>query len=106
MQGTSPWVVNVNASWQHPTSGTTLSLLYNVYGPRISEVGIQGLPDVYEQPFHRLDLALYQQFSHGISLKVSAQNLLNSFIHLTQGPVTVLRYRPGAQLTAQLVWAY
>ncbi|WP_366934999.1 TonB-dependent receptor, partial [Pyxidicoccus fallax] len=100
LQGQSPYVINVNASYERPESGTEVALLYNVYGRRISEVGTNRLPDIYEQPFHRVDLALTQRLSAATQLKLTAANLLDSKITLEQGDITILQYRPGIAFSA------
>jgi hypothetical protein len=105
MQGQSPYVVNLNLGWSRPESGTELSLLYNVFGPRISDVGIQGVPDTYEQPFHRVDVALSQQLGGGMQLKLTGTNLLNRFVVLQQDDLEVLKYRPGVAFSASLGWS-
>ncbi|MFP2927639.1 TonB-dependent receptor domain-containing protein [Pyxidicoccus sp. 3LG] len=102
LQGQSPYVVNVNVGYERPESGTEVALLYNVYGRRISEVGTNGLPDIYEQPFHRVDLALTQRLSAATQLKLTASNLFDSKVTLEQGEVTILQYRPGIAFTASL----
>ena len=104
LQGQSPYVVNVNLGWTREQSGTEVSLLYNVYGRRISDVGIQGVPDVYELPFHRVDLAVSQTLPGGTQLKLTATNLLNRFVVFEQGGIQVLTYRPGAAFSASLGW--
>lgn len=102
LQGQSPYVVNVNLGYERPESGTEVALLYNVYGRRISEVGINTLPDVYEQAFHRVDLALTQRLSAATQLKLTASNLLDSKVTLQQGDVTLFQYRPGIAFSASL----
>ena len=104
LQGQSPYVINVNAGYERPESGTEFAVLYNVSGPRISEVGVQGLPDVYERPFHRVDLTLTQKFG-ATQLKLTAANLLNASVTLRQGDVTVQTYKPGMAFTAALGWS-
>ncbi len=73
------------------------------------EVGPQPLegfddPDVCEQPFHRVDLAISQRLGNGLQLKLTGSNLLNSAIVLDQGGITVLQYRPGISFSAALGW--
>lgn len=104
LQGHSPYVLNLNLSWAPNEGRTTVSALYNVYGPRISEVGVQSLPDTVEQPFHRVDLSLAQELARGMQLKLSVTNLLNSSITLMQGEHPVQQYRPGLSFQAQLGW--
>ncbi|MFH0899939.1 MAG: hypothetical protein V2A73_04845 [Pseudomonadota bacterium] len=58
-------------------------------------MGIEGLPDVYEQPFHRVDLAASRSLGRGLRLKVGATNIFNRAVVLKQGDITVQRYSPG-----------
>lgn len=104
LQGQSPYVLNLNLGWTREQSGTEVSLLYNVFGRRISDVGIQGVPDVYELPFHRVDLALSQRLPGGTQLKLTATNLLDRSVVLEQGGIRVLEYKPGAAFSASLGW--
>jgi outer membrane receptor protein involved in Fe transport len=104
LQGQSPYVVNVNLGYERAASGTELALLYNVAGRRISEAGISPLPDVYEQPVHRVDLAVSQRLGGSMNLKVTAANLLDSPVVLNQGGQDIVRFRPGMTFTAQLGW--
>jgi outer membrane receptor protein involved in Fe transport len=105
LQGQSPYVVNLGLSYSRERSGTEVSLLYNVYGPRIAEVGFDRLPDLYEEPFHRLDLAFQQELGHGCTLKLSATNLLAREVRLRQGEVVVHRYSPGVVGAVALEWS-
>ena len=111
LQGQSPYVVNVEVGYRW--RGTLLSLLYNVYGRRISEAGTGGAGDVYEQPFNRLDITLNQKLSRGFTLKVSGTNLLNQQISFHQGfaddpnhTTEIFGYRPGVAGLAVLEWSY
>ncbi|HEX5753024.1 MAG TPA: TonB-dependent receptor [Archangium sp.] len=104
MQGQSPYVINLNLGYDRPESGTEVALLYNVYGPRISEVGLNPLPDVYEQPFHRVDLSVSQKLGNDLQLKLTGSNLLDSAVVLDQGGITILKYRPGIAFSAALGW--
>ena len=77
LQGQSPYVVNVTLGYDNIDKGLQGNMLYNVFGRRISEVGAQGLPDVYEQPRHQVDFNLKKK--HGkFTYKLSAKNLLDS----------------------------
>nr|WP_226994057.1 TonB-dependent receptor [Myxococcus hansupus] len=104
LQGQSPYVINFNAGYLRPESGTEFTVLYNVYGARISEVGVQYLPDVYERPFHRLDISVAQQLGSA-QLKLTAANLLNSSVTLRQESVVVQSYKPGIAFSASLGWS-
>ena len=105
LQGQSSYVVNLDLGWDGKATGTDVSLLYNVFGPRIAEVGIEGLPDVYEQPYHRVDLTASQRLPRDLKLKVAAQNLLNQAVVVKQGDITVQEYQPGVAVSASLEWS-
>jgi outer membrane receptor protein involved in Fe transport len=106
LQGQSPYVGNAFLSWNKKEWGLEAGLYYNVYGPRISEVGIQGLPDIVEQPFHRLDFALTKSLPAGFQVKATAANLLNQSVRLQQAGIDVLVNPPGLQFFATLSWNF
>lgn len=55
LQGQSPYLIN--AGLQYDTqNGFETALSYNVQGERLSIVGINSNPDVFDQPFHSLNL--------------------------------------------------
>ena len=58
LQGQSPYVVNGILEYEKENWGTSTSLVYNIFGPRISEVGTYEFEDIYENEFHQLDLVL------------------------------------------------
>ena len=106
LQGQSPYVANAFITWSRPEWGTEAGVFYNVYGPRISDVGIQGLPDIVEQPFNRLDLTVTQQLGAGFQLKLAASNVLNQAVRLQQGGIDVLVNPPGVQVMGTLSWNF
>jgi outer membrane receptor protein involved in Fe transport len=102
LQGQSPYVINASIGYSNERTGTDVALLYNVYGERILEVGFQGLPDVYERPFHRLDLTISQRLHQLVRLKIAASNLAYQRYRLEQGSVQVQAYQPGVSAFVQL----
>lgn len=74
MQGQSPYVVNTYVNYKNDSLGFELNLSYNVQGKRLAVVGIGRTPNVYEQPFHSLNLkaskALGQKDRSNVSLGV------------------------------------
>lgn len=104
LAGQSPYVVNLAFDWNHEDTKTRARILYNVAGERIAQVGQNGLPDVYEQPRHIVDLSVAQGLGEHLDLKLAAQNLLDAPVRFTQGEgggFLVQRYRVG-----QTFWAY
>jgi outer membrane receptor for ferrienterochelin and colicin len=69
-------VVNADITFSNPKIGTTVSLFYNVFGERISEVSAVS-PNVYEQPVHSLDFSISQKLWDQVTLKLAAKNLLD-----------------------------
>jgi TonB-dependent receptor len=102
LQGQSPWVFNVQLGYDNVDRGTSIVLLYNVFGERISDVGALGAPDVFEQPYHQLDFVFRQQFEHGFALGFKARNLLDLPVMFRQGGITVLRYQKGREFSLSL----
>ncbi|MTI87044.1 MAG: TonB-dependent receptor [Balneolaceae bacterium] len=78
LQGQSPYVINADLNYQNPRSGTVIGLYYNVFGPRLSNVGAGITPDVYERPQPKLDLNASQKFLRHFNLKLSVTNILDS----------------------------
>ncbi|MDC0747377.1 TonB-dependent receptor domain-containing protein [Polyangium mundeleinium] len=113
LAGQSPYVVNAGIDYANEKRGTRLRVLYNVYGRRIAQVGSLGLPDVYEQPRHLLDVTVAQRIGKHVDLKLAAENLLLAPVVFTQGPNlqsvpnayvpdltnAVEQYQPGATFT-------
>lgn len=80
MFGQSPYSINAFATFINAQKGLTINLSYNVQGARLAVVGVGIIPDVYEQPFHSLNLKASKTLDKDEkwSLSVRAQNLLNS----------------------------
>lgn len=79
MNGQSPFIVNAFLTYKD-TLGWTINLSYNVQGKKLAVIGIGSLPDVYEQPFHSLNLKASKTFGKDANWKASltAKNLLMS----------------------------
>jgi outer membrane receptor protein involved in Fe transport len=103
LYGQSPFVVNLSLGYVHPKVAD-INLLYNVIGARITDVGIEGLPDTYERPVHRVDLVVARAMSKDVRLKLSASNLLNQQVRLEQGDIAVNNYTPGVSFALGLDW--
>ena len=77
LAGQSPYIANVDLTFNEPKWGTTVSVYYNLFGRRISQVSPPGTPSVMEEPWPSLDLILNQRFGERWKLTFSAKNLLN-----------------------------
>ncbi|GAB4570274.1 MAG: TonB-dependent receptor [Haliangiales bacterium] len=103
MQGQAGYVVNANVGYEHPTIGS-LTLLYNVIGPQIVEVGANGIDDTYTNAFHKLDVVARRSIRSDLKLKLAATNLLNQAIEERVDSVATLTYMPGVSFSAGLEW--
>lgn len=95
LQGQSPYVINMQLQYDRPQWGLSTTLLYNVIGKRITEVGTGGIPDTYEQPFEQLDFVATQRLADHWTLSLRARNLLNPQIESTQGDEVVRSQKRG-----------
>ncbi len=92
--GQSPYIVNAFFELNPDTSnfstsfkktrlakwsdGTSFSVNYNVSGERLVLIVTGGTPDVYEMPFHSLNLTASKEFSKRLKLSIKVNNILNS----------------------------
>lgn len=107
LQGQSPYVVNAQLGYINPESGRELSVVYNRFGRRISNVGTNGAPDIYEEPFDQLDFVYKQSLPWaGWTLKARAKNLLDPNVEFTQGDGITREYRKGRELNLAIEWKW
>ncbi len=87
LQGASPYLFNVDLSYTpelRNSKALGLALIYSVQGPRIHAVGILGLGDEKQMPFHSLDFSGTYKFNHNLTIKFGLKNILNSSVRFTQ----------------------
>ncbi len=99
-------VGNLVLEWAPRRGDTTLRLLYNWSDDRIAFAGGLGLPDVLEESRGTLDLVLRQGLWRGLTLKVSAQNLLDEERRWTQGGEVFRRYETGRGFDLSLGYSF
>jgi hypothetical protein len=104
MQGQSPYVANLQLGYRTPDNDLEATLLYNVFGKRISQVGVFGAPDIYERDFHSLDFNLRKQFDAEWTLKLRLRNVLDPTVEFTQGDEITRQFRRGRELGLTLEW--
>lgn len=104
LQGQSPHVGNVQLGYRK--DGLEATLLYNVFGPRISQVGIFGAPDIEERPFHQVDFNLRYPLNDAWTLKLKVRNLLDPKVEFAQGDEITRSFRRGRELSLGLDWAF
>jgi TonB-dependent receptor len=80
----APYVVNASIDYENE-SRTQFRILYNVSGPKIVQVGTNGLDDSYEHPRHLLDFTASQAVGDHWKFKLTLQNLLDAEYLVTIG---------------------
>lgn len=77
MYGQSPFVINSALTYVNTPTRTSATINFNIFGERISEVGVGSRPDVYEQPRPDLGLNIQQGVGENWIFRFGLQNLLN-----------------------------
>lgn len=75
LQGQSAYVQNYTLGYDDSADKISYSMLYNLFGSRIREVGTHGAPDVTEKPFGQIDLVAMKTFKTGIKTSLKLKNL-------------------------------
>ncbi|MBT8058702.1 MAG: carboxypeptidase regulatory-like domain-containing protein [Gammaproteobacteria bacterium] len=106
LQGQSPYVWNFQLGYDDLDRGINTALLFNMFGERIVDVGINGAPDVYQEPRPVLDFVYAQKFRDHWKLKLRARNLLNAEVEITQGDKTRRKFTVGREYQLALEWSW
>lgn len=78
LQGQSPYLINTGLQYSSPSNGFNASILYNRVGHRISAVGFQGYPDIYENARDIVDVQFgVKVLQNKGEVKLNVSDLLN-----------------------------
>jgi TonB-dependent receptor len=75
LQGQSPYIVNLNAGYENPETGTSINIFYNRFGDRLDTVTRNGV-DIYEEGRNVIDILASQRLYDGLTVKASVKNVL------------------------------
>ncbi len=75
--GQAPYIANAMMSYSNQKTGFSSNLVFNVIGPFISLVTKGGTPEVYKNPFPRLDFNASKAFGDHFSIELKIKNILN-----------------------------
>ena len=106
LQGQSPYVANFQMGYDNKDKDLSLSLLFNVFGERISEAGTSGKPDVYEQPFNQLDFVYSQKFFDDLKLSFKVKNLFDDEVLFLVGDETARSFKKGRTFNVGLTYDF
>lgn len=94
MQGQSPYVVNAGLQYDRKKS-TSATLLFNVIGRRIFQVGNENVPQIWENPRPLLDFQVSQKLGKNTGLKFSITDILGKDAIFYQDIKADKKYTPG-----------
>lgn len=80
LQGASPYLINLDMNYSpkfNKEREASFSLVYNLRGPRINSVGINGVNNVIEKEFNSLDFIAGYSLNKNVKLKLQAKNIIN-----------------------------
>ncbi len=85
----APYMLNAALDFDDEDLGLRARVSYNVVGQRIASVGKGGIPDVYEQPRHVLDVTVAQRIGDHVDVRATGSNLVDSPVRQTHGSEVV-----------------
>jgi hypothetical protein len=78
LQGQSPYLINAGLQFNDNKGDFGMSVLYNRIGQRISDVGFEGYPSIYENSRDLIDVQLSKKILKSkAELKLNFSDLLN-----------------------------
>lgn len=104
LQGQSPYIINWQISYENPNYNWTWNIVFNQIGRRITEVGTQGRPDIYEEPQPQVDLTSNYRISKNSLISFRGRNVLNPEVNFSQGPEIVRQEKKGDAYAVN--WSY
>ncbi len=105
LQGQSDLLFNAQIGYE-PFSGITATLLYHYFGERITEVGIEGAPDLVEQPFGELNFVYIHELSDSWKVSAKVKNLLDERSEVTQGGFISTAFNRGRELSVKFDYMF
>lgn len=87
LQGASPYLLNADISYNKQLSENKIlqmSLMYNLQGPRIHTVGINGIENVMQEAVSTIDFNGNLRINKYCSIKLKIKDLFNTNIRFTQ----------------------
>lgn len=87
LQGQSPYLINASLLYDMPEKGMSATLLYNQIGRRITFVGSQDQPDIYESSRPIIDFQITKKLAKDkAELRLNVQDILNQKLYYYQNP--------------------
>jgi hypothetical protein len=79
MFGQAPYIFNAILTYNEDSLGLSVSLTYNVQGPRlVLSVGQKNVPDIFELPRNTIDLKVSKKLGQHFTVSLTGRDLLNA----------------------------
>jgi outer membrane receptor protein involved in Fe transport len=102
----SPYLVNTSLHYLTGSGRSSATLLYNLVGERLTQVGTNGFDDIYEATRYTLDATLEHRLMDAVEVKLSATNLSDTAIVYELGSDETLRYEPGRSVSVKASYSF
>lgn len=106
MAGQAPWIINAGFQFTRPDNSLEAGLYYNVSGETLIFVGAANVPDIFNVPFHSLNLKANYTFGSRdhMRLGLKIDNILDDlreqeFQNFGAENRTFTRLRPGSEFS-------
>jgi len=87
LQGQSPYLINASILYDVEKQGISATLFYNQIGRRITFVGSQDQPDIYESSRPVFDFQITKKFAQNkAEFRLNIQDILNQKLYFYQNP--------------------
>lgn len=106
LQGQADYVINFQLGYDDPILGINASLLYNRFGERITEVGIDNADDVFEQPFDQLDFVYNHLIGYSWEFSAEVRNILDDEVREERSGVIREAYEPERSFNVSLSYTF
>ncbi len=104
LQGQAAYLANTALVYTIAENRADFSVLYSATGKRLRSLGMAPLPDVYEQPFASLDVAMSVVPVRSVRVKLAGKNLADAEHRVLQGGKEVSSWRSGRSWSVAMSW--
>ncbi len=101
LQGQSPYLLNTGLSYNHPDWGLSTTLVYNIIGDRVAQVGTVGYADIYERHRNLLDFQVSKRLGERAEIKLTLGDILSPDFMYYQDNNANHKYDAGADNVMQ-----
>jgi hypothetical protein len=102
----SPYLVNAALHYVTPSGGTSATLLFDLVGERLTQVGTRGFDDIYETTRQTFDASVEHRLFELVDLRFAVENLTNEPVQFALGDDQTLDYEPGRTLSLKATYSF